>query len=56
LKSIGSVAPKAKDPYQHYYKQQEKQAKSYYKHQCKQAKAGEKFERKHPFLSPYGRA
>jgi hypothetical protein len=47
--ALGSSTGHAKDPYKHYYKQQEKQAKAYYKYQRKQAKAWEKFERKHPY-------
>jgi len=45
-----AVTPsQAKDPWKHYHKQQEKEAKAYYKHQRKQAKAWEKYERKQPF-------
>jgi hypothetical protein len=35
----------AKDPWKHYYKQQEKQAKAYHKFQRKQAKEWNKYER-----------
>ena len=46
---IASAAPapvEAKDPWKHYYKQQEKEAKAYYKFRRKQAKEWEKYERK----------
>ena len=46
---IASAAPglvEAKDPWKHYYKHQEKQAKAYHKFQRKQAKEWEKYERK----------
>ena len=36
----------AKDPWKHYYKQQEKQAKAYHKFQRKQAKEWNKYERR----------
>jgi len=36
----------AKDPWKHYYKEQEKQAKEYHKLQRKQAKEWDKYERK----------
>jgi hypothetical protein len=35
----------SKDPWKHYYKQQEKQAKAYHKFQRKQAKEWNKYER-----------
>ena len=41
-----SDASQAKDPWKHYYKAQEKQAKADYKFQRKQAKEWEKYERK----------
>ena len=56
LVGSGSSASHAKDPWKHYYKPQEKQAKAYYKHQRKQAKAWEKFERKHGTRYGYGYA
>jgi hypothetical protein len=43
--SAGAPA-EAKDPWKHYYKQQEKQAKAYQKLQRKQAKEWAKYERK----------
>ena len=36
----------SKDPWKHYYKAQEKQAKEYHKRQRKQGKEWEKYERK----------
>ena len=36
----------SKDPWKHYYKQQEKQAKAYHKFQRKQAKEWSKYERR----------
>jgi hypothetical protein len=39
------ASAQAKDPWKHYYKQQEKQAKAYHKFQRKQAKAWEKYNR-----------
>ena len=41
---VGPV--QAKDPWKHYYKQQEKQAKAYHKFQRKQAKEWNKYERR----------
>jgi hypothetical protein len=46
LAGAASGLAQAKDPWKHYYKQQEKQAKAYHKFQRKQAKEWNKYERR----------
>jgi hypothetical protein len=45
IASAASGPVEAKNPWKHYYKEQEKEAKAYHKFRSKQAKEWEKYER-----------
>ena len=47
--AVATESSQAKDPWKHYYKQQDKEAREYHKYERKQAKAWEKYERKRPY-------
>ena len=47
--AVATESSQAKDPWKHYYKEQDQEAREYHKYQRKQAKAWEKYERNRPY-------